>query len=70
MVSKNKHKITKSLQDALIFCQKGQFNEARNIYQKLIKVIPTNDQMLANFGTIELQMGNVEYATELLDRSI
>ena len=70
MVSKNKHKITKSLQDALIFCQKGQLNEARNIYQKLIKVIPTNDQMLANFGTIELQMGNVEYATELLDRSV
>jgi len=70
MVSKNKHKITKSLQDALIFCQKGQFNEARNIYQKLIRVIPTNDQMLSNFGTIELQMGNIEYATELIKRSL
>ena len=70
MVSKNKHKVEKALQDALIFCQKGQLNEARNIYQKLIKVIPTNDQMLANFGTIELQMGNAKYAIELLDRSI
>jgi len=70
MVYKNKHKITRALQDALVFCQKGQFNEARNIYQKLIKVIPTNDQMLANFGTIELQMGNIERATELLDRSL
>ena len=52
MASKNKHKVTKALQDALVFCQKGQLHEARNIYQKLIKVIPTNDQMLANFGTI------------------
>ena len=70
MASKNKHKVTKALQDALVFCQKGQLHEARNIYQKLIKVIPTNDQMLANFGTIELQIGNIEYATELLDRSL
>ena len=70
MVSKNKNKIIKSLNDALTFCQKGQLIEARNIYQKLIRVIPMNDQMLANFGTIELQMGNFEYAIELLDKSL
>ena len=29
-----------------------------------------NDQMLANFGTIELQMGNIEYAIELLEKSL
>jgi tetratricopeptide (TPR) repeat protein len=70
MVSKNKHKVSKALQDALIFCQKGEFNKARVIYKKLIKVIPANDQMLANFGTLELQMGNIEYANELLDKSL
>ena len=70
MVSKNKHKINKALQDALILCQRGQLNDARNIYKKLIKVIPAHDQMLANFGTIELQLGNIRYAIELLDRSI
>ena len=70
MVSKNKHKVSKALQDALIFCQKGKFNEARVIYKKLIKLIPANDQMLANYGTLELQIGNTEYATELLDRSL
>jgi len=70
MVSKNKHKVSKALKEALIFCQKGKFNEARVIYKKLIKIIPANDQMLANFGTLELQIGNIEYATELLDRSL
>jgi len=70
MVSKNKHKVSKALKDALLFCQKGNFNEARVIYKKLIKIIPANDQMLANFGTLELQIGNIEYATELLDRSL
>jgi tetratricopeptide (TPR) repeat protein len=70
MVSKNKHKVEKALQDALIFCQKGQLIEAKNIYKKLIKVIPANDEMLANFGTVELQLGNTEYAIELLDRSL
>jgi tetratricopeptide (TPR) repeat protein len=70
LVSKNKKKITKSLNDALIFCQRGQLIEARSIYQKLIRAIPMNDQMLANFGTIELQMGNIEYAIELLEKSL
>ena len=70
MVSKNKHKVSKALKEALIFCQKGKFNEARVIYKKLIKIIPANDQMLSNYGTLELQIGNTEYATELLDRSL
>ena len=58
MVSKNKHKVSKALKEALIFCQKGKFNEARVIYKKLIKIIPANDQMLSNYGTLELQIGN------------
>jgi protein O-GlcNAc transferase len=62
--------LQKTLQHALTLCQTGQLLEAKKIYSKLIKAIPSNSEVLTNLGTIELQLGNFESGVKFLKKSI
>jgi tetratricopeptide (TPR) repeat protein len=55
---------------ALKHCQHGNLFEAKNIYQSLLKIIPSHPDVLGNLGTIELQHGNIEIGVDYLKNSI
>ena len=55
---------------ALKHCQHGNLFEAKNIYQSLLKIIPSHPDVLGNLGTIELQQGNIEIGIDYLKNSI
>jgi len=63
-------KIQQLLKQALNYCQSGNLNEAKNIYQTLLKVVPSHPDVLGNLGTIELQQGNIEIGINYLKNSI
>ena len=53
-------KIQRLLKESSLLCHSGKFNEAKEIYQVLLKLIPNHPEVLGNLGTIELQQGNTE----------
>jgi tetratricopeptide (TPR) repeat protein len=60
----------KKLEEALTYCQTGEFQKAKGLYQKILKDFPTQLQALTNLGVIELQLGFYEEGVALLSRSI
>ena len=63
-------KIQKLLKQSSIYCQTGNFLEAKKIYLDLLKTIPLHPEVLGNLGTIELQSGNFEKGIDYLTKSI
>ncbi|CAM8443201.1 GT9_LPS_heptosyltransferase domain containing protein [Candidatus Methylopumilus universalis] len=63
-------KIQKLLKESHLYCQAGKFNEAKLIYQELLKAIPSHPDVLTNLGTIELQSGNIHAGINYLEKSI
>ena len=70
MQSKYPKTIETSLKEALIFCQKNDFSQAKELYQKLMQLIPNDTQVLTNLGTIEIQLGNIKEGIKLIKDSI
>ena len=64
--SKTQRLIKKSRQ----YCQSGRLEEAKLIYEDLLKIIPLHPEVLGNLGTIELQNGNTELGVAHLKKSI
>jgi tetratricopeptide (TPR) repeat protein len=63
-------KIQRLLKESSLFCDSGKLNEAKEIYQLLLKSIPNHPEVLGNLGTIELQGGNAELGIAYLTRAI
>jgi tetratricopeptide (TPR) repeat protein len=63
-------KIQRLLKESSLFCHSGKINEAKEIYQLLLKSIPNHPEVLGNLGTIELQGGNAELGIAYLTRAI
>lgn len=63
-------KIQRLLKESRLYCQSGRQEEAKLIYQDLLKSIPFHPEVLGNLGTIELKSGNTELGIELLKKSI
>lgn len=63
-------KIQRLLKESSLYCSVGKLNEAKLIYQDLLKVVPSHPDVLANLGTIELQFGNTEIGVNYLKKSI
>ncbi len=63
-------KIQKLLKESHLYCHTGKLNEAKLIYQDLLKVVPSHPDVLANLGTIELHSGNTEIGVSYLKKSI
>jgi hypothetical protein len=64
------HNLQRLLKDALAYCQNNQFNEGKNIYLEIIKVLPNHPEALSNIGTIELQQGNISEGVNYIKRSL
>jgi tetratricopeptide (TPR) repeat protein len=63
-------KIQRLLKESRLYCQSGRLEEAKLIYQDLLKSIPSHPEALGNLGTIELKSGNTELGVKLLKQSI
>ena len=63
-------KIQRLLKDSSQLCHSGKLNEAKKIYQLLLKSIPNHPEVLGNIGTIELQLGNTELGLNYLKNAI
>ncbi len=63
-------KIQRLIKESSLFCNTGRLNEAKLIYEDLLKVVPSHPDVLANLGTIELQFGNTEAGVSYLKKSI
>ena len=63
-------KIQRLLKESKLYCQSGRLEEAKLIYQDLLKSIPFHPEVLGNLGTIELKSGNTELGVKLLKQSI
>ena len=62
--------IEKKLSKAASLCQEGKLDEAKNIYEDLILICPSNSDVLTNLGTIKLNFGRLDEAEALLNSSI
>jgi tetratricopeptide (TPR) repeat protein len=63
-------KIQRLLKESSQLCHSGKLNEAKEIYQALLKSIPNHPEVLGNLGTIELQGGNTELGIAYLARAL
>ena len=63
-------KIRRLLKESSQLCHSGKLNEAKEIYQALLKSIPNHPEVLGNLGTIELQGGNTELGIAYLARAL
>jgi tetratricopeptide (TPR) repeat protein len=63
-------KTQRLIKESRQFCQSGRLEEARLIYEDLLKIIPLHPEVLGNLGTIELQNGNTELGIAHLKKSI
>ena len=63
-------KIQRLLKESSLLSHSGKFNEAKPIYQALIKLIPNHPEVLGNLGTIELQRGNNDLGISHLTRAL
>ena len=63
-------KIQRLLKESSLLCHSGKFNEAKEIYQALLELIPNHPEVLGNLGTIELQGGNTDLGISYLTRAL
>lgn len=63
-------KIQRLLKESSLLCHSGKFNEAKEIYQALLKLIPNHPEVLGNLGTIELQGGKTDLGISYLTRAL
>jgi len=63
-------KIQRLLKQSSQYCQSGRLEEAKLIYQDLLKSVPSHPEVLGNLGTIELRYGNTELGLKYLRQSI
>ncbi len=63
-------KIQRLLKESSLLCHSGKFNEAKEIYQALLKLIPNHPEVLGNLGTIELQGGNTDLGISYLTTAL
>ena len=63
-------KIQRLLKESSLLCHSGKFNEAKEIYQALLELIPNHPEVLGNLGTIELQGGNNDLGISYLTRAL
>jgi len=63
-------KIQRLLKESSLLCHSGKFNEAKEIYQLLLKSIPNHPEVLGNLGTIELQGGNTDLGISYLTTAL
>jgi tetratricopeptide (TPR) repeat protein len=63
-------KIQRLLKESSSLCHSGKFNEAKEIYQALLELIPNHPEVLGNLGTIELQGGNTDLGISYLTRAL
>ena len=63
-------KIQRLLKESRLYCQSGRLEEAKVIYENLLKIVPSHPEVLGNLGTIELQNGNTEVGVAHLKKSI
>ena len=63
-------KIQRLLKESRLYCQSGRLEEAKVIYENLLKIVPSHPEVLGNLGTIELQNGNTELGVAHLKKSI
>lgn len=59
-----------ALNEAILFHQKGQLQNALPIYESLLKAQPANSQVLHLLGLIAAQTGQFEKAVDLIGRAI
>ena len=63
-------KIQRLLKESSLLCHSGKFNDAKEIYQALLELIPNHPEVLGNLGTIELQGGNTDLGISYLTRAL
>ncbi len=63
-------KIQRLIKECRQNCQSGKLEEAKLIYEDLLKIVPSHPEVLGNLGTIELQNGNTELGIAYLKKSI
>mgnify|MGYP000191271039 CR=1 FL=1 len=63
-------KIQRLLKESSLLCHSGKFNQAKEIYQALLELIPNHPEVLGNLGTIELQRGNNDLGISYLTRAL
>jgi tetratricopeptide (TPR) repeat protein len=62
--------VQRLLKEAKALYQRQLFNEARSIYEVLVKKIPSNPEVNAHLGMIELQSGNLKYGIAFLEKAL
>ena len=62
--------VQRLLKEAKALYQRQMFNEARSIYEVLVKKIPSNPEVNAHLGMIELQSGNLKYGIAFLEQAL
>lgn len=58
------------LEKAITLHKKNEFEQARNLYEKIIEQEPKNFEATHLFACLNMQLKNFEYAFKLIDRSI
>ena len=58
------------LKKAIILHQKNEFQQAQNLYQKIIEHEPNNFEATHLFACLNMQLKNFDYALKLINRSI
>ena len=60
----------KDFEKALDLHEKGNFDEAASLYQKLLQNNPLNSLVLNSYGTVLYQQGNVLDGSRFIKKSI
>jgi len=63
-------KVEQLLQQAKILLSKNKFNDAKIIFQNVIKIEPTNYKAYNNIGAILLKLGNLDEAEENFRKAV
>lgn len=63
-------KIQRLLKESSLLCHTGKFNEAKEIYQALLELIPNHPEVLGNLGTIEFQGSNTDLGISYLTKAL
>ena len=69
-MQKLSNKFIKLISEASHLCQLEKFSEAKVIYEKLLKQIPANLDVINNLGVIYANQGNLKLAIKLFDKSL
>ena len=75
-MSSNEEKIDFSLSNdellnkAITFHQTGNFDKAELYYKKILENFPNNTMVLTNLATLALQLGQIEYGIEIIEKSL